>query len=154
LIDNGTFVLVDFPKRRSAISCKWVFKLKLDENGDVARFKARLVALRFSQVYGVDYPETYAPVAKMTTIRLIFAIATMEDWHIHQMDVKTAFLLRDLDEEIYMEIPEGFVLRDAQGKVWKLLKSLYGLKQSQAPRSSCSTWVCSIRGGPLPLHSP
>jgi hypothetical protein len=130
LIENGTFAFVDLPKRRSAISCKWVFKLKLDENGDVVRFKARLVARGFSQVYGVDYLETYAPVAKMTTIRLIFAIAAMEGWHIHQMDVKTAFLLGLLDEEIYMEIPEGFELHNVRGKVCKLLKSLYGLKQA------------------------
>jgi hypothetical protein len=107
-----------------------VFKLKLDENGNIVRFKAMLIAHGFSQVYGVNYLETHALVTRMTTIQLFFAIATMESWHIHQMDIKTAFLVGVLDEKIYIEITEGVDLWDAQSNVCKLMKSLYRLKQA------------------------
>lgn len=113
------------------ISSKWVFKVKLRSDGSLERHKARLVARGFSQIEGVDYSETFAPVAKFQSIRCILALSAMHDLELHQMDVKTAFLYGSLEEEAFMEPPEGY--EEDQGKVWKLKKSLYGLKQ--APRA-------------------
>jgi hypothetical protein len=96
----------------------------------VERYKARLVERGFTQTYGVDYNETFAPVAKFTSIRSILALAALEDMDIHQMDVKIAFLNGELEEEIYMEQPQGFVHQGGEHLVCKLQKSLYGLKQS------------------------
>jgi len=107
-----------------------VFKIKQGANGEVERYKARLVARGFIQTYGVDYDETFAPVAKFTSIRCILALAALEDLKIHQMDVKTAFLNGELEEEIYMEQLQGFVHQGGEHLVCKLHKSLYGLKQS------------------------
>jgi len=112
------------------ISCKWVFKLKRDLTGRVIRHKARLVVRGFTQRHGIDYDETFAPVAKYTTIRTLLALAAAADWEIHQMDVKTAFLAGDLDEQIFMELPEG--INAPANTICELKKSLYGLKQ--APR--------------------
>ena len=113
------------------MSSKWVFKIKKNSDGSIERFKARLVACGFSQVAGIDYDETFAPVAKFQSIQLILSLAAIHDLELHQMDVKTAFLYGRLDEEVFMEMPEGYA--EGKGKVWKLLRSLYGLKQ--APRS-------------------
>jgi Reverse transcriptase (RNA-dependent DNA polymerase). len=104
---------------------------KRPQDGRIVRFKARLVARGFTQAYGIDYLETYAPVAKLTTYRVIFALASLEQWEIHGMDVITAFLLGKLDEEIFMIQPEGFERQGMKGKmVCRLLRSLYGLKQA------------------------
>ena len=131
LMKNGSWELTELPPGKNIVSCKWVFKAKQDANGNVIRFKARLVARGFSQAYGIDYFETYAPVAKLTTYRTIFALAALEKWEIHGMDVITAYLLGKLDEEIYMAQPEGFVqTRMKKGLVCKLQRSLYGLKQA------------------------
>jgi len=107
-----------------------VFKIKQGANGEVERYKARLVARGFTQTYGVDYNETFAPVTKFTSIRCILALAALEDMEIHQMDVKTTFLNGKLEEEIYMEQLQGFVHQGGEHLVCKLHKSLYGLKQS------------------------
>jgi hypothetical protein len=107
-----------------------VFKIKQGANGEVERYKAKLVARGFTQTYRVDYNKTFVPVAKFTSIRCIFALAALEDMEIHQMDVKTAFLNGELEEEIYMEQPQGFVHQGGEHLVCKLQKSLYGLKQS------------------------
>ena len=128
IIKHGTFSLVDLPKGRTPISSKWVFKLKELKDGDY-KFKARLVARGFSQKEGIDYTETFAPVVKYKSLRILLAIACERNMHIHQMDVCTAFLHGELEEEIYMTPPEGL---QKEGKVWRLLKTLYGLKQ--APR--------------------
>jgi hypothetical protein len=131
LMRNSAWELVEAPPGRNIVTCKWVFKAKRDAEGRVVRFKARLVARGFTQAYGIDYLETYAPVAKLTTYRVIFALAALEQWEIHGMDVITAFLLGKLDEEIYMAQPEGFERRGMKGKmVCRLLRSLYGLKQA------------------------
>ncbi len=126
---NNTWSLVPLPKGRKPISSKWVFKIKHGVRGEVERYKARLVARDFTQTFGVDYNETFAPVAKFVSIRCILALAAIEDMEIHQMDVKIAFLNGDLEEEIYMEQPEGFT-QEGEHLVCKLHKSLYGLKQS------------------------
>jgi len=131
IMRNNTWRLVPRPANRQVVSCKWVFKHKKDQFGRITRLKARLVARGFSQIYGVDYLDTYAPVAKLASIRILFAIAASLDLEIHQMDVVTAFLANALHEEIYMEQPEGFI-DDGQDldMVCELGKSLYGLKQS------------------------
>jgi hypothetical protein len=130
LMTNNTWTLVPLPSGRKPVSCKWVFKIKQGANGEVECYKARLVARGFTQTYKVDYNETFAPVAKFTSIRCILALAALEDMEIHQMDVKTAFLNGELEKEIYMEQPQGFVHKGGEHLVCKLHKSLYGLKQS------------------------
>ena len=131
LMKNGAWELVELPPGKNLVTCKWVFKVKHDANGNTVRFKARLVARGFSQAYGIDYFETYAPVAKLTTYRVIFALAALEQWEIHGMDVITAYLLGLLDEEIYMVLPEGFARTGMKRNlVCRLLRSLYGLKQA------------------------
>ena len=126
---NGKWELVDLPKGKKAVGCKWVFSLKFKADGSLERYKARLVAKVYTQTYGVDYQETFAPVAKMNTPRILLSLAANFNWNLQQYDVKKAFLHRDLEEEIYMSIPPGFegVERD---KVCKLRKAFYGLKQS------------------------
>jgi hypothetical protein len=130
LVTNNIWTLIPLPASRKPISYKWVFKIKQGANGEVEHYKVRLVARGFTQTYGVDYNETFAPVAKFTSIRYILALAALEDMEIHQMDVKTAFLNGELEEEIYMEQPQGFVHHGGEHLVCKLHKSLYGLKQS------------------------
>src|ERR1700752_4112245 len=126
LNDNGTWELVERPKGRKLVSCKWVFKVKHNVDGTVDRYKARLVARAFTQTEGVDYHETYAPVVKMTSIRVLLSIVAIHDLELHQMDVKTAFLNGHLEEEIYMQQPEGFIARGNEHLVCKLKRTLYG----------------------------
>lgn len=130
ILSNQTWVLVDLPQGSQPISSKWVFRRKYNTDGSIQTFKARLVAKGFKQRKGIDYFDTYAPVARITSIRVLMAIASIYNLFVHQMDVKTAFLNGDLDEEVYMEQPEGFVLPGNEHKVCKLIKSLYGLKQA------------------------
>ena len=128
---NHTYELVPLPAGRQAIGCKWVYKIKRHADGSIDRWKARLVAKGYSQLYGIDFTETFAPVVRFSSLRAILALAASADYEIHQMDVKTAFLNGDLDEDIYMQQPDGY---RADGEkalwVWKLTKSLYGLKQA------------------------
>jgi len=132
LQDNHTWDLVSCPLSVKPIGCKWVYSIKLHSDGTLDRYKARLAALGNRQEYGVDYEETFAPVAKMTTVRTIIAIAASQGWPLHQMDVKNAFLHGDLKEDIYMAPPPGLV-SSSKSVVCKLKRSLYGLKQ--APRA-------------------
>jgi hypothetical protein len=127
LFVNNTWSLVPLPKGRKPISCKWVFKIKHGVDGEVERYKAKLVTRGFTQTFGVDYNKTFAHVAKFVSIRYILAQETIEDMEIHQMDVKTAFINGDLKEEIYMEQPKGFT-QEGEHLVCKLHNSLYGLK--------------------------
>jgi hypothetical protein len=127
LESHGTWEIVDRPQGRRVISSKWVYRVKYDADGNVSRHKARLVARGFTQVHGVDYTDTFAPVTRLETLRLLFAMAVEKDWEVRQIDVKTAYLYGDLDEEVYMEPPEG---TDLGGKVYRLLKAIYGLKQA------------------------
>jgi hypothetical protein len=110
-----------------------VYKVKHNADGSVSRYKARLVAKGYAQTYGIDYEETYSPVAKMTTIKAIIAMVAAKGWSLHRMDVKNAFLHGDLQEEVYMEHPPGYVDQTHPNLVCRLKKALYGLKQ--APRA-------------------
>lgn len=133
LIENNTWELVSPPTDHNVVSCKWVFVTKEDikPDGTVSpRFKARLVARRFSQIEMVDFFEIYAPVVKFTSVRVILALVAVRDMELHQMDVVTAFLNGDLEEEVYMEQPRGFENGDPTVTVRRLFFSIYGLKQA------------------------
>ena len=132
IVANKVYSLTELPPGRKAIGCKWVFKIKRGADGSIERYKARLVAKGFSQTEGVDFSETYAPVAKFNSIRALLAIAAAEGYTVQQMDVKTAFLNGELEEEIYMQQPEGTAKPGEEHLVWRLHRALYGLKQ--APR--------------------
>lgn len=128
LDENRTWNLVELPQGRKAIKTKWIFKTKRDENGKILRYKARFVAKGCAQKYGLDYVETFAPVVRYSTLRLLIAVAVKKGLKIHQMDAITAFLQGDLDEELYIEQPEGFT--DGTNRVGKLNRAMYGLKQA------------------------
>ena len=130
LMDNETWTLTNLPPGRQAIENRWVYKLKLDGEGKVRRFKARLVAKGFTQRPGIDFHETFSPVVKYESLRAILSIAAVLDLEMLQLDVKTAFLNGDLDEDLYMTQPEGFIAPGHEEKVCKLKRSLYGLKQA------------------------
>nr|KAJ0204663.1 hypothetical protein LSAT_V11C500280120 [Lactuca sativa] len=130
IMGNGTWELADLPKGRRPIGSKWIFKKKYHPDGSISAYKARLVAKCYRQREGIDYFDTYAPVARISSIRTLIAISALKGLYIQQMDVKTAFLNGYLKEEIYLEQPEGFVIPGQENKVCRLVKSLYGLKQA------------------------
>lgn len=125
---NETWSLVDLPTGKRAITMKWVFKQKVDSLGNVIRYKARVVARGCSQKYGQDYEETFAPVVRVESVRYLFALAAKKNLRIFQMDAITAFLQGELLEEVYTQQPEGY--NDGSGRVCKLRKAVYGLKQA------------------------
>ena len=130
LVDNHTWDLVPPPDDKNIIGSKWVFKVKRNADGTVQKFKARLVAQGYTQSPGIDYDEVFAPVVRYTSIRTLLAVANICNWEIHQMDAKTAFLQGNLNEEIYMRQPNGFVDPEKPDYVCKLNKGIYGLKQA------------------------
>lgn len=142
--DNKTWQLVDKPKDKNVIGVKWVYRTKLNPDRSINKYKARLVVKGYVQQPGIDYTETFAPVARMDTIRILLALAAQMKWEIWHVDVKSAFLNGNLVEEIYVAQPEGFVVKGDEDKVYKLHKALYGLKQ--APRawySRIDNYFCS-----------
>jgi len=138
--ENNTWELMELPEGAKVIGVKWIFKTKLNEKGEVEKFKARLVAKGYHQEHGVDFYEVFAPVARWDTIRMILALAAENEWKVYQLDVKSAFLHGELQEDVYIEQPKGFEIRNGAEKVYKLKKALYGLKQ--APRA----WYSRIEG--------
>jgi len=130
LMANHTWSLVPLPHGRQPVTCKWVLRRKLNADGTIARFKARLVARGFSQVPGLDYHETFSPVLRMASFRILLALTAALDLELHHLDVQTAFLHGDLPEEIYMVQPPHFVSSEHPSYVCRLHRSLYGLKQS------------------------
>ena len=138
---NGTWEMVDLPnEKKNAINFKWVFKTKFAPNGSIQKHKARLAAKEYAQQQGIDFEETFSSVARFETVRTILALAAELRWLVYQFDVKSAFLNEDLQEEVYVTQPEGFIKKDKKTKVYKLRKALYGLKQ--APRA----WYSKIYG--------
>jgi hypothetical protein len=125
LAKNGTWELVDLPSGREAVKSKWVFKFKAD-----GHYCVRLVAKGFTQIPGVDFDETFSPVTHFELLHLLLALAMLGEWHIHQMDVKSVFLNGELNEEIYMEQPQGFIISGSEQLVCRLKKAIYGLKQA------------------------
>ena len=122
--------LVKFPEGCKRVGCKWVFKTKHDSYGNIERHKGRLVAKGYTQKDGIDCKETFSPVSKKDSFRIIMALVAHYDLELHQMDVKTAFLNGNLEEEVYMDQPEGFSVKEKEDMVCKLKRSIYGLKQA------------------------
>jgi hypothetical protein len=130
ILSNGTWELVDRPYDCKPVGCKWVFKKKLRLDGTIDKCKARLVAKGYTQKEGEDLFDTYSPVARLTTIHVLLSLAGSHGLLVHQIDVKTALLNGELEEEIYMTQLGGFVVKGQEDKVCKLMKSLYDLKQA------------------------
>ena len=130
LMNNDTWELTDLPPGKNVVRSKWVFKLKRNSSGQIIEHKARLVAKGFSQKFGIDYFETFSPVIRFDSLRLLFALAVKYDLYIDHLDVKSAFLHANLDEEIYMKQPQNFEIKGKEAKVCRLRKALYGLKQA------------------------
>ena len=133
---NDTWELVDRPQHRNVIGVKWVYRTKLNVDGSVNKYKAKLVVKGYSQVFGVDFSKTFAPIARLDTIRMLLALTTQKGWKTYQLDVKFAFLNCYLQEEIYVKQPKGFQVKGQEEKVNLLKKALDGLKQ--APRAQYS----------------
>lgn len=133
LLRNGTWHLEPAPKNKNIVKCKWLFRVKRHPDGSVSRYKARLVAKGFTQTPGIDFKETFAPVIKPQTIKVILTLALGHSWPLHQLDVNNAFLQGSLSEVVYMQQPPGFVDSQHPTHVCKLHKAIYGLRQ--APRA-------------------
>jgi hypothetical protein len=133
ILKNDVWDIVLIPEGKYVVTSKWIYKIKHAADGSIEKYKVRFVARGFSQVEGVDYDETFAPVARYMSICTIIALAASMGWKLHQMDVKTGFLNGEIEEEVYIEHLEGFMIHNEKSHVCKLKKSMYGLKQ--APRA-------------------
>jgi hypothetical protein len=147
---NDVMTLVECPQGVFIIGMKWVFKIKTDESGTVVKNKARLVAKGYNQQEGIDYEETFAPVARMEAIRIFLAYATYMNFKVYQMDVKSAFLNGNIKEDVYVQQLPGFESSEFPNHVYKLNKALYGLKQ--APRAWYETLSALMRGNRTLLY--
>ena len=125
-----TVVGINEVESQNIVRCHWVFAIKTSADGLIECYKARIVTKGFSQIYQINYDKTFAPVVKWDSIHILLALTAQYDLEVHQMDVKMAFLNSDLDHAIYMEPPPGSANYRSKGVVWKLKKSLYGLKQA------------------------
>jgi hypothetical protein len=130
IIKNDVWEIVPRSKSKDVVSSKWFFKIKHSTNGSIEKYKTRFVARGFSQKEGIDYEEAFPSVAKYTLIRTIIALTAKMKWKLHQMDVKTTFLNGVIEEEVYIEKPQGFDVEDRKTHVCKLKKDLYGLNQT------------------------
>lgn len=130
---NETWKLVELPDGHKVIGLKWIYKLKKDAEGKIVKYKARIVAKGYVQEHGADFDETFAPVTRLETVRMLLALAAKSNWEVQHLDVKTAFLNGEITEEVYVAQPEGFVVKGRENLVYKLYKALYGLRQ--APRA-------------------
>ena len=150
LLENETWILTSLPPRCKALDGKWVYKIKRGPEGEIQHYKARWVVRGFQQKEGIDYAETFASVVKLMSYKAIFALACANNWEIHQMDVKTAFLYGLIEGEVYVNQPHGF--NDGTTRVCRLLRALYGLKQS--PRVWYDTLVAFLKSyGMSPLNA-
>ena len=127
IMKNDVWEVVPRPTGKSVVTSRWLYKINHVVDGNIEKYKAIFVARGFTQKEGIDYDETFAPVARYTTIRTIISLAAVFGWKLHQMDVKTTFLNGKIDEEVYIEQPEGFVTHGDKSHVCKLKKALYGL---------------------------
>ena len=143
LLRNQTWTLVPPQSRVNVIDSKWVFKVKRHSDGSIERYKARLVARGFRQRFGLDYEDTFSPVVKPTTIRLLLSLAVTRGWFLRQLDVQNAFLHGVLAEEVYMRQPPGFSDPDRPDHLCRLSKAIYGLKQ--APRAWHARLAMALR---------
>jgi hypothetical protein len=130
ILKNDVWVVVPRPCSKSVVTSKWIYKIKHVADGSIEKYKARFVACGFSQKEGIDYDEIFAPVSRYTSIKIIISLAAVFGWKLHQMDVKTAFLNGEVEQEVYIEQPEGFTIDEKEYHVCKLKKALYGLKQA------------------------
>ena len=130
MYSNSVWSLVKAPKGVKPIECKWIYKRKIRPDGKVETFKARLVAKCYTQKEGIDYEETFSPVAMLKSILILLAVTASLDYEIWQMDIKTTFLNDSLEEDIYMQQPERFIARGQEHMACKLQRSIYGLKQA------------------------
>lgn len=134
---NHVWTLVPMPENKTIIGLKWIFRNKMDEEGKVIRNKARLVAQGYRQEEGIDYDETFDPVARIEVIQMFLVFVAYKNFKVYQMDVKSAFLQRNIEEEVFVKQPLGFENSEYPNHVYKLDKALYGLKQ--APRAWYAT---------------
>ena len=149
LSKNHTSDLVTLPPGKSVVGCKWIYKIKTHSDGSIERYKTLLIAKGFTQEYGIDYEETFAPIARISFVCALLAVAAASKWDLFQIDVKNAFLNGDLSEEVYMQPPPGLSVES--NKVYHLRRALYGLKQ--APRAWFAKFSSTIsRLGNMASH--